>query len=360
MKSKYTFSIILSAFLITACGGGDANENQTSLKPVTVSVETVKGNYPGESFSVSGKVAAKQQANLGTRIMGFVNDIPVKTGDHVKAGQVLLRLDQADMQAKLAQVNAGISEAEAAFTNAEKDYNRFQSLFADQSATQKELDDMTTRYRMAQARLESARQMQREVSAQFAYTQIKAPFSGLVVNTFVKSGDLVNPGQPLLAIEDPDEFEIKAQIPENYINQVKVGDSATIWIKTLNAKISGQISELSTSARNTGGQYEVTLALTDKNQDLRSGMFASVEFSGIESLVESENIVLIPSEILVERGELKGIYTVSQSNTAVLRWLRIGREYGDRVEVLAGLEAGESYVVSAAGKLYNGAPLSIQ
>ena len=71
-------------------------------------------------------------------------------------------------------------------------------------------------------------------------------------------------------------------------------------------------------------------------------------------------MVLIPNKALITNGQLSGIYTVSQSNTAILRWLRLGRNYGNQVEVLSGLSTDETYIVSAGGKLYNGAKISIQ
>ena len=103
-----------------------------------------------------------------------------------------------------------------------------------------------------------------------------------------------------------------------------------------------------------------------------SGGFISVNTSGntqdgnsipIPKKTENTNemkALLIPTSALVNKGELSGIYTVSQSNTAVLRWLRLGRTYGDKVEILSGLNADESYIESAEGKLFNGAKVTIQ
>lgn len=359
MKSRYTLATLLVALITFGCGG-DSKDSKPAQNPVSVTVQTVSDQANGASFSITGRVRSVQQSNLGTRIMGYVNRLEVKTGDKVRAGQVLISLDNADLQAKLAQVNAGISEAEAAFANAAKDYERFQSLFSDQSASQKELDDITTQYRMAQSRLEGARQMAKEVNAQFAYTHIKAPFSGLVTNTFVKSGDLVNPGQTLVAVEAPGNFEVKAQISENRVSQVKIGDTAEIWIKTLNARVSGSISALSSSSQHTGGQYEVTLLLSEQIPSLRSGMYAAVILDEKNKQDLDNAIIRIPSEVLVSRGELNGIYTVSQSNTAILRWLRLGQSYDNQIEVLSGLNVGETYILAAEGKLYNGAPIRIQ
>ena len=87
-------------------------------------------------------------------------------------------------------------------------------------------------------------------------------------------------------------------------------------------------------------------------------MFTTVQFP-VDKKVKSE-MVLIPTEALVKNGQLSGVYTVSQSNTALLRWLRLGRVYGNKVEVLSGLSALESYIISAEGKLFNGAKISIQ
>ena len=88
-------------------------------------------------------------------------------------------------------------------------------------------------------------------------------------------------------------------------------------------------------------------------------MYATVLFP-VEKTQQENQQILVPKEALVTKGQLSGVYTVSESNTALLRWLRLGKTYGDRVEVLSGLSADESYIVSAEGKLYNGAPVSIQ
>lgn len=87
-------------------------------------------------------------------------------------------------------------------------------------------------------------------------------------------------------------------------------------------------------------------------------MYATVQFP-----VERKNApdkVLIPTSSIIKKGELSGIYTISQQNTALLRWLRLGRTYGDQIEVLAGLNADETYIVTAEGKLFNGAKVAIQ
>ena len=200
--------------------------------------------------------------------------------------------------------------------------------------------------------------MKNEINAQFAYANITAPFSGIITSKNIKSGDMANPGMPLLSMETPKEFEVMAMVPETEISQIKTGTSVDVLVKSIDTTLKGKVTEVSTSAKNTGGQYLVKINLEKTNANILSGMFTTVQFP-VDKKVKSE-MVLIPTEALVKNGQLSGVYTVSQSNTALLRWLRLGRTYGDKVEVLSGLSASESYIISADGKLFNGAKISIQ
>ena len=88
-------------------------------------------------------------------------------------------------------------------------------------------------------------------------------------------------------------------------------------------------------------------------------MFATVRLEAGEGS-NGKTVVTVPSKALVHKGQLTGVYTLGQDNVALLRWLRLGDTYGDEVEVLSGLSAGDQYIVSAEGKLYNGVKVSIQ
>lgn len=345
--------------LFASCGEEKELSVVKKHVPVAVKVNAVEINNDTPFLSVSGKIQAQNSAELSTRIMGFVDKVYVKVGDKVKKGQLLVALKSSDLQAKRLQVNAGITEATAAFNNAKNDFDRFQNLFASNSASQKELDDMTANYEMAKARLEGAKQMKNEVSAQFAYTNIKAPFSGVITGKYIESGDMANPGMPLIALEAPGKFEVMVMVPENEISKIKSDIKVNVNVNSIAETVKGSVLEVSTSAKNTGGQYLVKIALDSTEANVLSGMFTTVQFP-ISKTEKSNDKVLIPTEALVVNGQLSGVYTVSQSNTALLRWLRLGRVYGDKVEVLSGLSSQESYIISSEGKLYNGAHISIQ
>ena len=362
MKKIITI-ITLSTFLFLSCGK-DKKEVTNNDPAIFVKVSGVAADNNGEFVTASGKIEAENSANVSTRMMGYVTKVHVKVGQKVSAGQLLVSVNNTDLLAKKAQVDASILQATAGYNNAKKDYDRFVALFAQQSASQKELDDMTSRFEMAKAGLEGAKQMRNEVMAQFNYSNITAPFSGEVTNTFIKEGDMANPGMPLVSVEGVSRMQVTAMVSENDIASIKSGMAVKIVVKSINKEVAGKVVEVSGSAKNTGGQYLVKAVLNTTDKAILSGMFVNVQFpianKAQTATATPSDKVMVPESALVKQGQLTGIYTIANGKTAILRWLRIGKTFGNQVEVLSGLSSDEQYIVSAEGKLYNGAKVSIQ
>jgi RND family efflux transporter MFP subunit len=358
MKKIVKIIAITTLIFATSCGKDAASivDNRTTVNVKTNTPTSSKNNL---FISASGKVEAVQNANLSTRMMGYVDNIYVNVGNKVSKGDLLLSINSADINAQKAQVAASITEATAAFKNAEKDYNRFTELFKENSASQKEMDDMTAHFEMSKARLEAANQMKNQVNAQLSYSNIKAPFSGVITGKFVNKGDMANPGMPLISMETPGKYQVIAMVPESEITSIQKGTSVNVIIKTTNELLKGKVTEVSSSAQNTGGQYLVKVILDKTDANILSGMFTSVQFP-IEKNVNKNSLLLIPESALVKQGQLSGVYTIGEGNVAILRWLRIGKTFGNQVEVLSGLSADEQYIVSADGKLFNGAKINVQ
>lgn len=357
MRRKHVVLLLVMAIAFHSCNDSAVSKEQSESQAVKVRVMELDQEQSKPVLSVSGKIEAVQSANLSTRMMGHVRKIHANVGDQVKKGQLIISINNVDLSAKLAQVNAGIAEAKVAFMNAEKDYDRYSSLFKDRSATQKELDDITAQYEMAKARLESAEQMKNEVLAQFSYANIRSPFDGVVTNKFINVGDLASPGMPLMQVETQSGFQVIARVPETEISDVPMDVQVEVFIKSLDTLVTGKVIEVSTSARNTGGQYLVKITLDDTEAKVLSGMFATVLIPVDKPITGT--VIFIPESAIIERGQLTGVFTVSQSNTALLRWLRLGRKMGENVEVLSGLSSGETLIISSEEKLYNGAKLNI-
>ncbi|WP_348811538.1 efflux RND transporter periplasmic adaptor subunit [Flavobacterium maritimum] len=354
-------TIIASLFLLLTSCNGDKKEVITKEPAIPVKVGGISSDDNNPFVTASGKIEAENSANLSTRMMGYVTKVHVQVGQKVGAGQLLVSINNTDLQAKKAQVDASILQATAAYNNAKKDYDRFVNLFKQQSASQKELDDMTARYEMAKAGLEGAKQMRNEVMAQFSYSNITAPFSGVVTNTFVKEGDMANPGMPLVSVEGESRLQVTAMVSENDISSIKKGMPVKVLVKSSNATLGGKVNEVSLSAKNTGGQYLVKINLDKTDSSVLSGMFVNVQFPiANKTGATTTDRILVPESALVKQGQLTGIYTIGTGNVAILRWLRTGKTFGTQVEVLSGLSANEQYIISSEGKLYNGATVSIQ
>jgi multidrug efflux pump subunit AcrA (membrane-fusion protein) len=161
---------------------------------------------------------------------------------------------------------------------------------------------------------------------------------------------------PLVSVEGASKLQVTAMVSESDIASIKKGMAVKVLVKSSNARLSGKVSEVSISATNTGGQYLVKINLDKTDSSVLSGMFVNVQFP-IENKAKavSSDRILVPESALVKQGQLSGIYTIGTGNVAILRWLRTGKTFGKQVEVLSGLAAEEQYIVSAEGKLYNGA-----
>lgn len=359
MKKIFTSISVLSIIGLLVSCSGDKEKTASELPAIAVTVNETAESQSGNFVVASGKIEAENSANISTRMMGYVTSVKVKTGQKVTEGQLLATISNADLQAKKAQAEAGVAQATAAYNSAKRDYDRFVVLFSQNSASQKEMDDMTTHFDMAKAGLEVAEQMKNEVLAQFSYSNITAPFSGTVTGTFVKEGDMANPGMPIVSVEGASKLQAVVMVSESEISDIHNGMETSITIKSLEKTVKGKVTEVSTSARNTGGQYIVKIDL-DKTENVLSGMFVNAVFPIERSAESSNELVLIPKNAVISQGQLQGIYVVNDNDTAILRWLRLGKTFGNDIEVLSGLSSGEKYVVEADGRLFNGAKVTIR
>lgn len=338
--------------LMVSCGSPD-DQSTASLDAVHVEVGTALATDLSATVGVSGKIEAGSSANISTRMMGTVTSVKVKPGDSVKKGDLLLTISSTDLIAKKAQVEAAIAQAKSGFENAEKDYERFQSLYEKGSASKKELENITTHYQIAKSGLEAAREMEKEVNAQFSYTNLRAPFSGIIANIFVKPGDMASPGYPLAAVEGTDIYEAAVMVPESQIANIVLGAKAEVTVKSSNQTIQATVSEVSPSSKNTGGQFLAKLML-DTHEGILPGMFVNAEISIADQPTHKSSPLVVKAS-LIRNGQLSGVYAISANNTAILRWVRTGNTHGERIEILSGINAGEKYIISSAGKLFNGA-----
>lgn len=343
-------------FLLTAC---DNKQNTDNSQPTPVAVEIMElvNNADYEPLTFSGEVKSKQTAQIGTRISGYVEKLPVRLGQKVKKGELLVLLNSRELLAQQAAARAEVNKAKASFDNASVNFKRISRLHEQKSASQNELDQATLQFNVAQSQWESAQQNLAQIQAQSAYHQIRAPFNGVITQKNADVGDIATPGTPLLVIEDSASREIVVRISARDIEKVYTTQKVQIQADAIGLNVRGEIVEVSPSSSLSGGQFMAKVALSEPHPTLLPGMFVRVLAQ--TSLIGNKRI-FIPKSALIHQGGLTGVYTPSLSDTAVLRWIRTGAETEDEVEVISGLSAGDKIIVKAEGKLYNGVTISIK
>lgn len=358
MQLKYKPYILPLAILFAACGNStaDTTAEKDTTAPVHVTVAVAGTSADSSSIEVSGQMVSSHAAAISTRMMGYITKMNVSIGDNVQVGQLLFSIQSNDIKAKDAQVAANIAAADAALANAKKDLERFKTLHAQNSATDKELENVTLQYKASLAQSDAAHQMRNEVNANMAYANVTAPFSGTVTQKLMDGGSLASPGMPVLMLESAGALQASATLTEDRIKYVHQGMHVNIKSDAAGKSFSGTIAEISRSSVATGGQYLVKIN-PDNTGGILPGMYVSISIPVSANTATTDNIVRVPVTSLVTQGDLTGVYTISNNNKALLRWLRTGRTDGNEIEVLSGLTTGEKYIKQADSRLWNGAPV---
>lgn len=300
--------------------------------------------------AATGSVEPETRVNVSTRMMGWVRELHAREGDAVRKGDPLLSIDDTDMRARQAQVEAGIAEAKAVLDNAEKTAARFESLFAEKSVSRQQLDDVLTGRDRARAGYEAALAAREEIAVHLGYLDIAAPIDGVVGLRMIEEGDMASPGMPLLTVESVGRMKISARVGEKDVTGVAVGDEIGVSVPSLpGAEYAARIARVAPAANPGSRTYEIEAFVDDPGRRLRSGMFARV----LVTTGKREGVV-IPPDAVVERGQLRGVFVVDGEGRAELRWIRLGREAGGGVEVLSGLAGGETIVISSERPLVEG------
>ena len=354
------YSITKSAIALATLAVLGACSPEQTLQPGQADPVKVELSRPVKrvtyAIHTNGQVESLETATISTRMMGYITSVKVKPGEKVTKGQLMITLNSSDVLAKRGQAQAMVAEAQAALRDAQKDLDRYTQLYQQQSASAKELENIKLHYESIKSKAEAARQMQLEAEATLAYTNITAPFPGIVTQKYVNEGSMANPGMPLLVVEQQGAYQVNTSVDESEVGNVRPGVEAVVTIKSSGKVINGKVSEVSPSA-NPGGRYAVKILLAvNETQGLYPGMHVSAAIASATNN-ESDETILVPNSALVHKDQLVGIYTVGENKTALLRWIKPGRTLGNEVEVLSGINENESFISSADSKLYNGIPV---
>ena len=333
---KFSWFGLVPLLLLAGCGKHveEASAPGPSGPPMVVQVAAVAVQPLWDEEEVVGNVEAAQRAVLAAKVTGVIDAIKVAPGARVTRGQILASIDAREIKARL-------DSAEAAQDQAQKDYARIEKLLKSGSSTRQEFDAATTRLRTADAVLVEARTM-------LQYTEISAPFDGVVTRKLVEVGDLATPGKPLLEMENSSLLRFECEIPEALVDRISMGAGLPVTIDAAGATLTGKVSEIAPSASAGSRTFLVKLDLPPAEK-LRAGQFGRVRVP-----VRERPAVLVGEGAVVRRGQIESVFVVEEG-MARLRLVKTGRQMNGRVEVLSGLSGGETVVVHDAHLLKDGA-----
>ena len=350
------FTLMGGLLLLTACGEGEP-ETKPAVQSVPVSVAKAEAKPFTQTETYPGTIKSPNQAMISTKVMSKINRIHVEVGDYVRKGAKLVTIDNADLLAQKKQVEANLVEANSNLKNVQTNFDRFTTLYEQGSATKKELDDITMQQEVVNARITALNAKLSELDEILSYTNITAPFNGFVTAKNASEGDLSAPGQPILTFEQTGAKEISVNIPESKLNLFTVDDTTEVYIPVLDETVQAVITNISAGGNRASRQFAAVLSLinADDRVDIKSGMFVEVAIAA-----ETTPSIIVPNSALIERGQLKGVYTLTDNNQLVLRWIRTGRTFGDQTEIISGLKQNEAFVLQPSPTLVEGQPVTIQ
>jgi RND family efflux transporter MFP subunit len=307
--------------------------------PVMGQVLTVKETEIPRELEVLGAVISKTLAQVSSQVPGRVVKIWVAAGDKVKTGDPLVTLSDAEFKARVDQAKAAAAQAQAQLTQVTADFKRYQFLYKEGAASPQEFDAMQARYKSAQAGLTQAQAQVSEAATLKGYAVVKAPQSSVVAERKAAVGDLAQPGQPLLALYNPDSLQVEGDVNDNYRERVKEGEVARVTVPAVAFQADLPLAEIFPISAPGSRTFKVRTTMI-QNPTVVPGMFARLALP-----LGSSRGILIPKDAAHAVGQLTMV-KVLVDNAPQMRQVKLGHQVDDKVEVLAGLKPGDKILIS--------------
>lgn len=320
---------------LAGCADEPAAEPPT-VPPTVGATVAVRDTILAAVIEAAGTVEPIQQASLSTRLMATVQSVAVQEGARVTKGQVLVTLDTRDLEARQAQVEAGLSEAEAVERNADAMARRIRALFADSAATRVQLEQAETGLTRAQAGVRTARAAAAELAAVRSYAEVRAPFAGVVTRRHVDAGAMATPGAPLVSVDDLSRLRVRVTAAPGLVRGLVRGAAVDLVIegRPARATVEGIV------ASGAGNLTQVNVLVPNPGGAVLGGSAATILLPQ-----GTQSVLVLPESALVQEGDLVGV-DLLVAGSATRRWIRVGRRWaGGLVEVLSGVAAGDLVLV---------------
>jgi RND family efflux transporter MFP subunit len=346
-------------------------------------VAPVKRETIANSLSIAGQFIPYQNVELHAKVAGYIRNINVDIGDHVRQGQVLAVLEIPELVAQVAEAKAAMHHSEEEIQRAQSDVSRAEAdnvalhanavrlVNTDKARpgliAQQELDDATAKDRSSQAQVEAAKsalgaaRQQLEVAkanlqhyaALSDYAKIVAPYNGVVTWRFSDTGALVQAGTsntsglPVVTVAEIDLLRLRIPVPERIAAKVKIGDSADVHVQATGEHFTGKVARFTNALDTSTRTMQVEIEVPNPDYRLQPGMYADVTLSANSR----PDVLAVPIEAIQRSDNNKktSVLVLDTQNRIQSREVQVGIESSNRIEILGGLTEGERVVVGNLG-----------
>lgn len=320
-----------------AAPGAAAGARSMAVQVVTVEV---RAQPVREIVPLVGSVAANEIVELKAETEGVVKEIAFEEGGRVARGALLVALDETKAAAELAETEANLKLGETTFQRAEQ-------LLRDKLISQQEYETASATFLRSKATVELMRRRLRD-------SKVYAPFAGITAARQISPGQVISKNTALTTLVDLDTVKIEVAIPERYLGQLQLGQKLEFKVDAFPTnRFHGEVYFISPQLEDRTRTALVKARLANPDGKLRGGMFAKLDLT----LTLRESALVIPETAIVNNADATMVFVVSATNTAVMKPVVTGLRLAGKVEILTGLNAGESVIVEGLQKLGPGSPV---
>jgi RND family efflux transporter MFP subunit len=309
--------------------------NLQAAEPVVLDTAPAEYRTLPREYRLDGVVEAIQRTTVSAQTQGQVQEILFDVEDFVEKDEIVARLKDTEHRARVAQASADLRSATARLEQTRDEHARIQGLFEKRNVSESAMDQATADLAGAQAELESATARLEQAQEQLEYTQIRAPYSGIVTHRHIEVGEIASPGQAVMSGISLDQLRVIVDVPQSVIQAVRQGGKARIYVGPEQVILSERLT-IFPFADMGSNTFTVRLNLPEGTKALFPGMFVKTGFE-----IGAKEELMVPVEAVVQRSEVTGVYVVEDDGEVRFRQIRVGRTADDVFAVLAGLSEGE-------------------
>ncbi len=373
LKRRAAWIVVLACLLAAGVAAAMLKNRNAAPKPAPAATATqaprVLEFLPGDVMRVqpralrqllpvTGSLRALNQASVKAKVPGEVREVLVREGEAVKEGQIIIRMDSSDYQARLDQAKGALNAARGQLEIAAKTRDNNKALLAKGFISKNAFDNAESQYDIARANVESARGALDVARKALADTVLRAPISGLVSSRSVQPGEKVSADNRLLDVIDLSQMEMEAAVPASEIVHVTIGQEVPVKAEGMPQAVTGKVVRINPATQAGSRSILVYIRIDNPQNLLRAGMFAEAKLT----IAGKDDVLTVPRSALHGEGAASYVYAIENGKLVrkpVTPGMRGDDGSGDAIEIVTGLKRGMQIVKTDLGSLPSGAEVRI-